>query len=363
MIKAKYYLGDSIVTKPSAICGADKKGIIYCEHSELKNVFGIKLDDTKNKFHQLQEFKESRTKIPQRNGLWINKKDFTITTKEKEDARAFNEFLIKGYFYQLEEIPRYIRCNRSSIEDEESGIEEYISYIEDKKASIRRYICNIKKLQNTVIEQPKLNVQYEKIMKHKLIEKVFKERNYIVIKTKNLTYHHIDEYVPDFILGAYYIFIPITPDDYSSVKVINYKKQVRKIYYGHPCIKTQGQICLGDTVNAEIKKYKRENNYSMIVFLLINFLQQPNYDTPYIAAEDFRAAQPVTYKPEDVTDYLSKTDCDDNENWDEDKYTKKLIALYKKDLKIINEKEEFNNEDKVMISSILKRIDIVKQRL
>ena len=129
--------------------------------------------------------------------------------------------------------------------------------------------------------------QFEKLSSHPLIEKIQMEKEYLIITTKDITYHNArkNNKLPDFVLGAYYLFIPFNSS--SKPRAINFKRQAYKGHHFHPCVKREGVMCLGSTVSDGVASYQRSSNYIELVYLLISFLKEPNYVGPYMPDYQF----------------------------------------------------------------------------
>jgi len=64
-------------------------------------------------------------------------------------------------------------------------------------------------------------------------------------------------------------------------------------------------MCLGSKVQEGAMHFQKRNMYKELIYLLINFLQEPNYNGPFIAAHIFYCAQPVTLKHKNILDWLN----------------------------------------------------------
>jgi hypothetical protein len=68
-------------------------------------------------------------------------------------------------------------------------------------------------------------------------------------------------------------------------------------------------------LGADINTLLQEKNYSSIIHLIINFLEEPDYGKPYLPAISFACAQNVTMKPRDKTKWFDNDYWDKNESW------------------------------------------------
>lgn len=358
MKKNVILIGDKIITTKTAECGEKKIGTIICNHPDNDAIFGIKFDFEDALFHKLQYEKDSDGILNKNQGLWLEAKDFKVIALPDENKRQFNHLMMKGYIRTLELNPKEIERSKSIIESCKNSIKEKEKYIEEHKKEIEKHKKSIEILE----KQPNHEAEnyfkwYEKLKKHPDINDIMIEKDHIIIKTNDLIYHHRDDTVADFNLGAFYIFIP---ENLSlEIKAINYKRQYNRGKLFHSCVKEGGIICMGDNVRKDINKYRKENQILFLIYLLINFLKEPNYEGPYLEAEKIRCMQKVTYKPKDIFDYLDYHKVSDNESWDEKQFYKDMIKNYEDDIKRFTEKNI--HEDK--INSLGSYIRAYKERL
>ena len=326
-------IGDKIITKKTAECGEGKKGIIICQHEENDTVFGVKFNFENSKFHKLKFNKKHNGILNEKNGLWLSLKDFTVISEKDETKRKFNNMMFKGYIKTLDIIPNEIERSENIIRSCKNQIAERNAYNKENEKEIKKEKTSINKLKKQT--NPEIENYYDlfnKLKKHKNIKDIIIDDNYIIIQTNDLIYHHKDDTIADFNIGAFYLFIPT---DYTQeIKAINYKKQYNRGKIFHPCIKEEGYICTGDNVRKEIYGYLRKNQLLFLVYLLINFIKEPNYETPYLSADTFRCAQEVTYKPKKITNYLNYNLWYVNEVWNQIKEYQDIIKNCKKDIKL-----------------------------
>lgn len=337
MKKTVILIGDKIITNKTAECGEGKEGKIICQHYDNDSIYGIKFDFKDSSFHKLQYEKKDKGILNENEGLWLEKNDFKVIPISDENKRQFNSFMMTNFLKTIEKIPEEIKRSKNIIESQERSIKEREEYNKTSENEIEKYKKIIEELKNEKNPNPENYFQwYEKLKKHPDIKDIIIKDNYIIIQTNDLIYHHQNDLIEDFDLGAYYIFIP--NDINSEIRAINYKRQYYKGNNFHPCIKYNGVICMGDNVRADISKYRKENQLLFLVYLLINFLKEPNYNRPYLTAEKFRCSQNVTYKPINIFDYLSDPNWKSFEKFNEKKFYKSMIEFYEKDIIRFKEK-------------------------
>jgi hypothetical protein len=97
----------------------------------------------------------------------------------------------------------------------------------------------------------------------------------------------------DFTLGSYAIALKI--GQYPSA--INLTQTANS--FNHPCIRGCGDICAGSQVQEQMRLLSNEKSYSALVLLTIALLERPDYNQPYIQANDWiENAEP---RPEPLT--------------------------------------------------------------
>jgi hypothetical protein len=131
----------------------------------------------------------------------------------------------------------------------------------------------------------------------------------------------------------------------------------------HPCIKVGGDMCLGLNVRLQRDRLHAEREYIGLIHLIISFLIQPNYSTPYVDDSIFRCAQPVTFKPTSLFDYFSGNNWLINEKWDERKFLLDCIAYLKDDLSRLNKLTSNNNNYENAKARIENNIESYKSQL
>lgn len=335
-------VGDNIITTKNAECGEGKKGNIICTHPDNENIYGIKFDFNNKFFHKLQYDKKHAGLLNKNRGLWLEVKDFKVIDIEERNKRQFNNIMFKNYTASLKLIPKEIERSKNLIKSCEQTIQERLAYNKTTEEEIKKHKKNVEALEKIKKPEPEnYTAIYEKLLKNKNIKDIIVLQDFIIFQTNNLTYHHYDDLIEDFDLGAYYIYIPT--DINNEIRIVNYKKQMNQGRYFHPCIRESGYVCMGDSVREMVNNYRKEAQIEFLIYLLINFLKEPNYGTPYMYAHSFRCAQPVTYKYKYLLDYLNHSNWRNNEKWNEAEFVKTMEKEYKKDL-VIAERKISNNE-------------------
>ncbi len=340
------FIGDPIVTNKNFDGGAGLKGVVHTiNDQDVKEPgYGIKFLDKKKVSEGLAKSKkeiageklklhkaDSNT-IKENLCYYLGRKQFEHTPAYEDKDKNKQKFVCNIRQLRVEdkeEIPNDIRKSRESIKSCQSEV-EYLG--------VRRieYLQSIYKIEKDIVqtqEEYKAEIdisdiinQYEKLLKNKNIHSVSMEtrqsnkREYIIIKTKSLEYTAQDG--TKFDTGAFIFYIPF---DFKNLPIAaNYKKHFLRGTYHHPCIKADGDICMGGSVKEQIRGYMNYKDLLGIVFTLIAFLKKPDYRKPYVDDEEFEHAQKATIKPKDVFNYLNRTYWTDHEKWDSDKYKKAM---------------------------------------
>ena len=340
MIKKTIHLGDKIITTKKFPYGAGKKATIIRQRDES---YGAEfdepiemIDDILRGSHYLDNT------LIEKKGYYLEPTEFKIIesySNKNKNKEEYIHLLKKEYYIQKGLIPQHIKSYEANIEYNKHDIQ-------NSQKNIKRYEKNIKTTKKDIEktkEIKELNIsnlenEFDKLIKHKLIKDITIDINneiqYIIVTTNDLTYHN-PKTIPDFVLGAYKIFIPLNSD---TIRIINYKKQMMQGAYFHPCIE-RDRTCFGARIKDEVTQYKQRKQYTLLIFLIINFLCEPNEDGPYIPAKTFSLAQPVTIKPKNIFNYLSNAYWDENEKWDDNKYQSQ-----RKEIGLDSEEDEDEDE-------------------
>ena len=335
----KIIIPSRIITNKKSTIGADQKGIIYSNYEELKDIYQIFLDEPNENAHTFKGI------INSKRGIFLKQSEFDVVPIEKpmdrfnlmQEYKFINNIIING--------KKKTEALEYAIKSHKENLKYYQKELKNRGKMLKQDIVKLKNFKESLDGKPEsFDNQYEKIIKHPKIDNIQIVDNYIIVTTKDLTYH--DGKIPDFILGAYHIFIPFNAISKNEIKIINYKRQYNLGHLFHPCVKEEGVVCTGDQLAYEINNFLKENQIAFLVFDYINFLENPNYGSPYIQANKFRASQDVSFKPKNILDYLKQSEWQAHEKWDNKKYYKDLILFWEKDLKI-EQAKKIPNPDKI----------------
>lgn len=324
------YMGDNIITTKKFKYGAGKKGILRIIRGDS---FGIQFTEAlkKNANEKIGGSHDLDQILKENTGYFLHHNEFKITntyTNANKNKELFVKMLQQKYYSDLANVPVKIKQIENNVTSKHRNIKDKHAMIKIQEEEVVKLLKTISKLKESPEKKVSITSfekRFNKLKSHKLIKNIKLIENFIIITTEDLIYHGQD--IKDFNLGAFKIFL--NREHLSTIpKTINYKRQMLKGKYFHPCIEDGGQMCLGDQLRNEIEKLGEEGEIAALIFLLINFLQEPNYRDPYIRAHIFSLAQKVTLKPTNVLDYLSSNYWYENEIWDEIKFQeekKKLI--------------------------------------
>ena len=333
----KIVIPSRIITTKKAPVGVNKKGIIYDNYEGVESVFQILLDEPHEAAHTLKGL------LSTKKGIFLKRDEFAILPIKKEIDK-FRLIMEHRHYTDI-----FVHTKRK-IEDCQYQIKSAEDNIKYQEADIVNRKKQIVK-QNKLLESLKANLegkmdnfdnQYEKMIKHPKIKGVYVVNDLIIVTTKDLIFHDSRKRIPNFELGAYHIFIPKDVLDRNYIKIINYKKHYRYGAVFHPCVDTGGRVCTGNQLASEVNRYLADGQIALAVFSYIDFLEHPNYGTPYLTADKFRAAQIVTWKPKSVLTYLKPAEWSKNEKWDEKKCLQDTIKAYEED---IRREESRDNKD------------------
>lgn len=244
--------------------------------------------------------------------LVADSKNLCLIKKNKDKNKIS---IIKNIYDKLNKV------NRTS--------SEYLAEIEIYTQKIEKLMLDIKSYRNSLtLNSKKLenNKNYKIDFSSTTIAKEEEEYNKLVSSGLIVSYSHMDDsgiiFTTDDLLyngngfknypiGAFKIMLK--NDD---IKIVNYKKHVDSILM-HPCISTDFHLCMGEDVRESVMKSYEENNYKRMLIILIDFLKNPNYGTPYNPIDKCVGAQPVTIRPRDEENYFNKSYWNKNEIWTE----------------------------------------------
>lgn len=262
-------------------------------------------------------------------GAGVAFKDLIVTdtfTTEDKDEQAFVNMYKEINFDTANKIPGKIRVIEDTIDEfarKIDGLMRDVALLEDDTRTKDFEIKKLKqKKREVTISTSLLSKRYKKLINSPDIENVkivHSGRDMaVLVTTKDLKYHINSPDMFDYKLGAYKILIPV--NEAEQIKAINYKKHVQKFEIHHPCIQQSG-LCLGAAVSAEVNRLRETGKILSLIYLLINFLKEPDYGEPYLPASSFYCAQDVTISPKNPLKWFDRSYWEKNEIWDGDRFT------------------------------------------
>ena len=337
----KVFVGDRIITNKYFKPFLANKDLFDTEGNFYKGtiieirdaVLNVAFDDELPFCHTL----ENRTdKI---NGYSLSFKEANLSKSvdiKDEKKRAFIGLIREINFDKMSQLPILIRSKEDSVRSYVATARELASQLLESETKIEaqnhELATLIKSKRTCRLNIDDVSVKYNKFRKNKKIKSVesivYEGRKSVLITTNDLTYHRDDSIIGDFVLGAYKILIPLKTD--FNVMCSNYKRHKDKSRYHHPCV-SGFKLCLGDSVGAEVKKLRNESNIIGLTYLLILFLEKPDYEDPYCREEEFHCAQPVTMKPKLESDWFSEAYWNENETWDGAKFAEDFKKINSRD--------------------------------
>ena len=324
-IKPKFKIGQFVKVTSSRSSIHGMIGLIVCLNNEY---YGVEFPVMGTYFNTLEG------KLEANHGSYFLERDLELA-KTNVDANL----KIKDYKKRLMKL-----ITKSILVDPRINIQNTIDnrisdirYLEDEFQNKQRRIVEIgKEVEQRKIELKdnqkllkKTKFDFEKefkrqmlsIKKHPLVKSLSIAGKYLVVTTKDLVYTPGRErYVKPYNLGAFKIYVT---KDYAPI-VINYTKHYRRGDYHHPCVEYNGTICTGSMVGNLLEKYRREGNIDLIIFLVITFLQKPDYGTPFLESSYHQFAQPRVKKFKWDIDYLSRDLCRQYETWDDNLHEQQI---------------------------------------
>jgi len=333
----KVYVGDRIVTNKNFKPFMSNKDLFDVEDNKYKgtiieirdSMLNIAFDDEHPFCHTL----ENRTDRMNGYSLLFKESDLDSSVDlSDEKKRAFVGLIRELAFKKISELPIKIRSKEDSLRSLVSTARSLAADLSRKELQIEgdnhKLADLIKSKRGLTVNVDELVSKYDKFMSNKKIASVdpIESDGYksVLITTNDLVYHREGSSLGDFTLGAYKILIPL--DSGQRVRAINYKRHKDRFKYHHPCI-NNSTLCLGESVGDEVMKLRNEGNIIGLAYLLIIFLEKPDYGNPYIQEEEFFCAQTVTIKPENEIDWFSNIYWDENEKWDGRKFAEDFKNL------------------------------------
>jgi hypothetical protein len=299
----------------------DLKGIVIFQ---IGNAYGIQFEKQEEWTHDLEKIIVTKT------GAFLGRDDFKIldsySSKDKNKT-AFVKTINQASFNELIRIPQELDELKNNIKYKQDEIKSYKRNIESyfkQIATTGKQINTLKKKAQLRPEYSTFELQFDKLKKSSKIKDIKVLDRYIIITTNDLTYKKTSRIPSDFVIGAFKIFIPISID--NEVKIINYKRHLFRTHF-HPCIRRGGEVCTGEEVRNEINELRKKNQIDLLTFLMISFIEKPDYGTPFIDDLSMMCAQDVTIKPKNEMDWLNSSYWNEHEKWDDTKYNEERAAL------------------------------------
>lgn len=144
---------------------------------------------------------------------------------------------------------------------------------------------------------------------------------------------------PHFNIGGYHVIFFRD----GGARAVNYTR-----FHGsgnsHPCVDSSGHVCMGSAFQKALKTAVLASDYASAIHMMIDFLKDPNSNSPYQDAVDFYLTQERKNKGKamDLLFHLSSY----GETWDESLYKKTILEVRKDfDKGTLNGTEEYNNHD------------------
>ena len=327
-------IGDKIITNKKCHIGKDNKiefenktGYVYTIVGDL---YGIEFEVEESKdlhFLEGQLFKQK--------GFFLEKDEFKKIdlTKDIED-KGLASFATMIHRLEFESKLK----NMTSLDEKKENIKtlerQAKQYTQEAKKYTQSAIKEKKEVKIALNSKiPVFNLdnyqkQYNSVLKSKLIDSITTYKEWLVVNTEELTYHNQNSPIPDYVLGKYKLFLNLNN---HVTKAINTTRQLSQGSYFHPCIESGGIICMGQQVKDEIKHFYENGDITGIIFLLLNFFQEPDYGNPYTDEKHFYCAQPVTIadKMEKETDWFESSVWREYEKWNSDKYNDEVAKIIK----------------------------------
>lgn len=248
-----------------------------------------------------------------------HKKEVEVKVEESLPQFLYNEHvkIVPDVAKQIESQERDIRRTDENIETYSRETESH----KKRKIILEKTLEELKKKKDDSPAEllKEFEIQLNKIAKHSKVENIKQLDGRLIIDTSSLTYKRKRKKHDDISieLGKFKFFIFD-----GWIKAINIENHYKG--HGHPCFPPgnaePGGICMGSAVQNEISKYFKEGNIAQIVFLLINFLEEPNYRSPHCKEENFHYIQKINAVPDNDSRYIDSGFWYDDVKWDEGKY-------------------------------------------
>lgn len=327
-IKRKITVGDKIVTnknfKPIGLDGELLKieekiqgeifGKVNQEEIGDENLFIVKF----NKEYEFTHFLDNQI-MDEPVYAYLSKKEFDIKEKVNIDEEIIPLYeatiALKDFNSSpIESLINHVRDIELNIKSEARTIKDLRDNLRSKNLDLKNAIVNKKFLNSdneTIIKRCKKITNHNKIKSFELTN----DRS-LIVTTEDLYFRCLDRDLPTFNLGGYKILIPAGITSRENIKIANYKRHYKMGSYHHPCINSELRVCLGDELSQTIDRLIVQKNIFQIIGMLIDFLQEPDYGSPYVDARIFYTHQPRTTRPRDQLNWFSSSYLRGNEDWD-----------------------------------------------
>ena len=242
---------------------------------------------------------------------------------EDQGARAFVGAMREESFDKISNFPQIKQ--------------RFVNDIAGMKADLRNYGETVERIENDLVNKNfaledaiannEINTkgtgdilaQYESLMASNKIDSVeivkSGSTSFMIVTTNDLIYTpRPNTNCGRFIIGAFKFRINLAGGRVLP-KVANYKRHMRRSDLHHPCI-SNFNLCLGGDMQSEMYALSNRKAWITLVYTLINFLENPNYGSPYVADIEFSCAQAVTIRPRNPLDWFSPGYWESNEKWD-----------------------------------------------
>jgi len=236
---------------------------------------------------------------------WLSEKEFNVVAepeiKDTQNKEIVSYFISKKYEL-LTKTPSEIKVAKTdftSLERNAKSIERDMNNYVNRLKSIS---LKIKRLENklsfseldtdAIVNQTEKLLDNPKIQDLKIVNAA-DNSEVIVLTTKDLYFVDYERDYPTFNLGAYKIVFREDCEGNPIVRAFNFKKSFKNGDYSHPCVAGDGSLCLGANIKERISILLDKYKILQAASLLIDFLEEPNYGTPYIDAREFALAQEI----------------------------------------------------------------------
>lgn len=332
----KIYIGDKVKTKKTFRPldknkqrfdpkGAEYEGIVLDKRGSFLIVdFGEETPFT----HYLSGMLTTPT------GSAVEFKHLAVTETYKsddEDEQAFVCMMREARVGKINELPREIRAKEEGLASLVGDIKSRNRDIASLEATLEKSEFELREMKDSTavidVDSGRIAKQYQSVLKSSKIKsiKIYDSKRNpggrdIIVTTNDLSYR-TENHIGGYVLGAYKFLIPL--DIGMNISAVNYTKHVRRFELSHPCVHN-GSICMGSAVEEEVYKLRRAGDIVNLIYILINFLEEPQYGEPHIDDVRFYPRQDVTMKIDDEHDWFSRDVWGVKEAWDGEKYDKEV---------------------------------------